>query len=82
MHLSCHEKKLTYTNGKRTMQKMEKTAWVIDGVLQAQAEFQELVASVTTAMIRAPMLELSAFNLTLIIEVASLVKVIEHTDPP
>ena len=57
-------------------------AWVIDGALQAQAESQELVARVTTAMIRAPTLELLALNPAQAVEMHLLVEIAEHTDPP
>ena len=61
---------------------MEKIAWVIDGVLQAQAESQELVARVTTAIMRAPTLELLALNPALAVEMHLLIEIIEHADPP
>ena len=57
-------------------------AWVIDGVLQAQAKSQELVARVTTAMMRAPTLELSALNPALAVEMHLLIEITEHADPP
>lgn len=73
---------MAYINGKKTMQRMEKIAWVIDGILQAQVESQELVARVTTAMMRAPTLELSASNPALAVEIHLLIEVIQHADPP
>jgi hypothetical protein len=57
-------------------------AWVIDGVLQAQAESQEVVARVTMAMIKAPTLELLALNPALAVEMHLLIEIIEQADPP
>ena len=45
-------------NGNKAMQKKEKVAWLIEGILQAQDDSQELVARVTTAMTKAPTLTL------------------------
>lgn len=61
---------------------MEKMAWVMDGILQAQDECQELVASVTPAMMRAPTLESSALHPALAIEMYSLIEIVEHADAP
>jgi hypothetical protein len=61
---------------------MEKMAWVIDGVLQAQDESQELVERVTAAMMRAPTLNLSALNPAPAVEMHLLIEIVEHADPP
>ena len=57
-------------------------AWVNDGVLHAQAESQELVARVTTAMRRAPTLEILVLNPALALKIHLLKEIIEHADPP